>query len=159
MSETDYESRLGTSRSDDIEAFVPEDAEPLFGDGDPSNPFISPIFVTDEYAYNTGVHCRQCYCDVAVTERSTGVVSCPNCGWSSQDEEQTWEERAEELHEKGGVAQKQAKVVALIETGRTHQEVKDELGLDKRSEVSTHVRRYRDNRDEVEWLAEHGPEI
>jgi len=159
MTEATYESRLGTSRSDDIEAFVPEDAEPLFGDGDPSDPYISPIFVTDEYSYNTGVHCRQCYCDVAVTERDTGVVRCPNCGWSSQDDEQTWEERAEELHEKGGVAQKQAKVVALIETGRTHQEVKDELGLDNRSEVSTHVRRYRNNRDEVDWLADHGPEI
>lgn len=159
MSETSYESRLGTSRSDDIEEFVPEDAEPLFGDGDPSNPYVSPIFITDECAYNTGVHCRQCYCDVAVTERGTGVVTCPNCGWSSDDGGQTWEERAEELHEKGGVAQKQAKVVALIETGRTHQEVKDELGLDKRSEVSTHVRRYRDNRDEGEWLANFGPDI
>jgi len=159
MSGTSYESRLGTSISDDIEEFVPEDAEPLFGDGDPSDPHVSPIFVTDNYAYNTGVHCRQCYCDVAVTERSTGFVSCPNCGWSSETDNLTWEERAEELHEKGGVAQKQAKVVALIETGRTHQEVKDELGLDKRSEVSTHVRRYRDNRDEIEWLANFGPDI
>jgi 8-oxo-dGTP pyrophosphatase MutT (NUDIX family) len=38
-------------------------------------------------------------------------------------------------------------------------EVKEELGLDKRSEVPTHVRRYRDNRDEVEVLADHGTEI
>jgi 8-oxo-dGTP pyrophosphatase MutT (NUDIX family) len=38
-------------------------------------------------------------------------------------------------------------------------EVKEELGLDKRSEVPTHVRRYRDNRDEVELLADHGTEI
>lgn len=159
MTETTYESRLGTSRSDDIEEFVPDDAEPLFRDGDPSDTYISPIFVTDDNVYNTGVHCRRCYCDVSVTERETGVVTCPNCNWTGGDTEQTWEERAAELHEKGNVAKRQAQVVALIETGRTHQEVKDELGLDNRSEVSTHVRRYRENRDEVEWLADFGPDI
>ena len=159
MTEDTYESCLGRSRSDDIEEFVPDEAEPLFGDGDPSNPYVSPMFVTDEHAYNTGVHCRQCYCDVAVTDRETGEVTCPNCGWSSETDEQTWDERAEEVHKKGGVAKKQAQVVALIEAGRTHQEVKDELDLDNRSEVSTHVRRYRDNRDEVEWLANFGPDI
>lgn len=159
MTETTYESRLGTPRSDDIEEFVPDDAEALFGDGDASNPSVSPIFVTDDYVYNTGIHCRQCYCDVAVTERGTDVVSYPNCGWSSESADQTLEERAKELHEKVDVARKQGKVVALIETGQTHPEVKEQLGLDKRSEVSTQVRRYRDNRDEVELLADHGAEI
>lgn len=73
--------------------------------------------------------------------------------------EQAWEDRAKEIQEKGGVAERQAQVVALIETGRTHQEVKDELGLDNRSEVSTHVRRYREKRDKAEWLADFGPKI
>lgn len=74
-------------------------------------------------------------------------------------QQQNWEDRARELHERGGVAKRQAQVVALIETGCTHQEVKDELGLDSRGEVSTHVRRYRNNRDEADWLAAFGPEI
>jgi len=159
MTDATYDSRLGTSVSEDIDEYVPEDAEPLFGDGDPSNAYVSPMFVTDDRAYNTGVHCRRCYCDVAVTDRETGIVTCPNCGWSSESDDQTWQERAEELHEKGDVAQKQAKVVALLETGKTHRGVKEELGLEDRSEVSTHVRRYREDREEVKWLAEHGPEV
>ena len=161
MSKTDYESRLGTSRSDDIKAFVPEDAEPLFGDGDPSDPYVSPIFITDDYAYNTGVHCRRCYCDVAVSNRETGVVSCPNCGWSSaDDDEQSWEDRAAELRDQGGLPEKRAKVIALVEEGRTHAEVQDELGLSARGEVGTHVARYRkEDRPESQWLAAHGPEI
>ena len=35
---------------------------------------------------------------------------------------------------------------------------REESCLNKRSEASTHVRRYRYNRDEVELLADHGPE-
>jgi hypothetical protein len=38
------------------------------------------------------------------------------------------------------------------------QEVKDELGLGNRSEVSTHVLRYRYHRDEVELLIDYGTE-
>lgn len=159
MTDTDYDSRDDTSTQDDIDEFVPDDATPLFGDGDPTEPLRSPIFVTEDYAYNTGVHCRRCFCGVARTERATGVVTCPNCGWSSDETEQSWEDRAAELQEKGGVPKRQAEAVALLEEGCTHQEVTDELGLEKRSEVSTHVRRYRDNRGEVEWLASFGPDI
>jgi hypothetical protein len=153
------DSRLDTSVSEDIDAFVPDDAEPLFGDGDPTDPVASPIFVTDEYAYNTGVHCRECYCDVAVTERKTGVVTCPNCGWSSEDKSQTWEELAAELEEKGDVPEMRAKAVALVDAGLLYREVAEKLGLSDRREVGTHVDRYRGEKTEGEWLANHGPEL
>ena len=70
-----------------------------------------------------------------------------------------WEARAAELRERGGVPRRQAEVVALIEAGLTHREVKEELGLETRSEVSTHVARYRDNHDAAKWLVEHGADI
>lgn len=158
--ETDggYEGRLGTSQADDVEEFVPADAEPLF-DSDSLPPTYSPIYVTDDALYNTDVHCRRCYCDVSRTDRESGEVTCPNCGWSSADIDRSWQERAEEISEQGGVGWRQAQVVALIEDGRTHAEVAEELDLSDRSEVSTHVSRYRDDRDKTEWLAEYGPEI
>jgi len=86
MSETAYDNRLGASRSDDIEAFVPDDADPINGDGDPAGPHVSPLFATDDQLYSTGVHCKRCYCGVAVVERGTGTTRCPNCGWSSDDD-------------------------------------------------------------------------
>lgn len=133
--------------------------EPLCGDGDPSNTHALPIFVTDDYAYSTGAHCRQCYRGVAVTEKRAGVVTSPNYGWSSESDNQTGEERSKELYEKGGVAQKQPKVVVRLETGRIHQKIKEELELGKRSKVSSRIRQYQDNREEVEWFADQGVEI
>jgi DNA-binding NarL/FixJ family response regulator len=71
-----------------------------------------------------------------------------------------WQERATELHEQGGVPERRAEVVALVERGHSHSEVADRLDLDNRANVATHVRRYRDrDREAAEWLAENGPEI
>lgn len=72
--------------------------------------------------------------------------------------EMDWEKLAEELHEHG-VPQQRARVVALVATGRTHSETKETLDLNHRSNVGTHVERYRSERENAEWLAEYGPEI
>lgn len=158
MTESNYESRKGTSQSADVEEFVPDDAEALF-DPETLPPTYSAMFVSDRAVYHTDVHCRRCYCDVARLDRETGTVTCPNCGWSSEDDEQTWRERADELNDRGDVPERQAEVVALVEQGKTHAEVKEQLELETRREVSTHVSRYRESRDETEWLAEYGPEV
>jgi hypothetical protein len=78
---TDDDSRLSTSTSDDVDAFVPDDATAVNDD----EAFVSTIYITDRAHYYTGVHCSQCFCGVARHERGTGVVSCPNCEWSSDD--------------------------------------------------------------------------
>lgn len=70
-----------------------------------------------------------------------------------------WEERAEQLHEHGDVPEQRARVVALVAVGHTHAETADILDLNHRSNVGTHLARYRDERDEAAWLAEHGPEV
>jgi len=72
----------------------------------------------------------------------------------------TWRERATDLHEQGGVPERRAEVVALLECGHSHSEVADRLDLDNRANVATHVRRYRDrDREAAEWLVKHGPDI
>lgn len=70
-----------------------------------------------------------------------------------------WRELAEKLSQHS-VPKRRAEVVALIEQGRTHAEVADELGLSNRSAVAVHVDRYR-NQDlpDARWLAENAPEI
>jgi DNA-binding CsgD family transcriptional regulator len=71
-----------------------------------------------------------------------------------------WKQLADHLHERGGVAQRRAQVVALIATGHTHEETKEILGYSSMGSISNHVERYRaQDRPEAEWLAEHGPEI
>lgn len=72
---------------------------------------------------------------------------------------ENWRELAEKLFQHG-VPKRRAEVVALIERGRTHAEVADELGLSNRSAVGVHVDRYR-NQDlpDARWLAENAPEI
>ena len=71
-----------------------------------------------------------------------------------------WRARADDLHRRGGVPKKRAKAVALVEAGRTHAEVADELDLKSRGEVGTHVQRYREtDKSRADWLSEHGPEI
>ena len=70
-----------------------------------------------------------------------------------------WRERARELHERGGVHERRAEVAALAEQGLTNQEIADTLGLDSRGSVWQHIDWYRDDRDQAEWLAEHGPEL
>ena len=78
----------------------------------------------------------------------------------SDTDSANWQELAEQLHEKGGVPQRRAEVVALIETEYSHSETADVLGLEHRANVAQHVKEYREqDRPEAEWLAEHGPEI
>jgi len=71
-----------------------------------------------------------------------------------------WRARADELDHCGGVPTKRAKAIALVETGRTHAEVADQLGLKNRGEVGTHVHRYRQqDKSRADWLSEHGPDL
>lgn len=71
-----------------------------------------------------------------------------------------WREVAVELWTEGGIPAKRARVVALVASGRTHAEVAEELHLNHRGEVSTHVSRYRSkDLPNARWLAENGPEI
>ena len=70
-----------------------------------------------------------------------------------------WRERAAELHERGGVPEGRAKTVALAEQGLTNKEITDMVDLDSRGSVWIQIDRYRAERDEAEWLAEHGPEL
>lgn len=69
-----------------------------------------------------------------------------------------WRARAEQLVEHGGVPERRAEVVVAIADGLTHTEAAERIGI-ARPDVAKHVRRYRAERDEAEWLAEHGPEI
>ena len=71
-----------------------------------------------------------------------------------------WRELAERLHEHGGVAQRRAEAVALVATGRSHEEAKEAMGTSSTGSISNHIERYR-NEDipEAEWLLEHGPEL
>lgn len=145
--------------SSDLHAEYPnfmDNGEPLCGDDDPSNTHALPIFVTSDYAHSIGAHCHQCYCGIAVTEKRAGIVNSPNYGWSSETDNQTGEERSKELYEKRGVAQKQPKIVILLETGRVQQKIKEELELGKRSKVSACIRQYRDSREEIELFADQG---
>jgi DNA-binding NarL/FixJ family response regulator len=70
-----------------------------------------------------------------------------------------WHERARALHEHGGVPERRAEVVALLADGRTHAEVADELGLESRSNVGTHARLYREQRERSAWLVDRGPDV
>jgi hypothetical protein len=79
---------------------------------------------------------------------------------SEAEDTEDWKQLAEQLHERGGVAQRRAKVVALVATGRTHEETKEMLGYSSMGSISNHIERYRnEDRPEAEWLAEHGPEV
>lgn len=69
-----------------------------------------------------------------------------------------WQALAADL-QSHGVPERRAEVVALVATGRSHADTKEELGLDHRSNVATHVARYRKEREDAEWLSEHGPEV
>ena len=77
---------------------------------------------------------------------------------AENDSNTDWRERAAELAAHG-VPERRAEVVALIEIGHTHSEVADILDLDTRSNVGTHVQRYRENQANAEWRAEHAPNI
>lgn len=70
-----------------------------------------------------------------------------------------WQTRADELHGKGGVPPVRARVVALRETGLTYREIAGRLDQSGKEEVSWHIQRYREERGEADWLAEHGPDI
>lgn len=69
-----------------------------------------------------------------------------------------WQELAEQLHDHD-VPEQRARVVALVAMGHTHAETKEILDLNHRSNVGTHVARYRDDRENAAWLLEHGPDV
>lgn len=68
-----------------------------------------------------------------------------------------WRAVAAQLHAHG-VPERRAEVVALVANGHTHQEVADELDIE-RANVATHVRRYREELADARWLAENAPDI
>lgn len=81
----------------------------------------------------------------------------------SPDEEELmgddWRERAADLQEHG-IPERRAQVVALIEQGRTHSEVADELDMNDRSNVWHIVEKYRtEDLPNAKWLATHGPDV
>ena len=79
---------------------------------------------------------------------------------STDTDTDDWQALAQRLQDHGDVPERRAEVVALVAAGRTHAEVADELGLEHRSNVAQHVKRYRtQDRAAAVWLAEHGPEI
>lgn len=73
-----------------------------------------------------------------------------------------WQQRADELHEHGGVPEQRAKVVALRERGDTYGEIAATLGFgsndDDRSQVKRHLDSYQEQRDDAGWLVENGPD-
>lgn len=164
MTDTDYNSRRGTDREDDVAEYVPDSADPMMGEDHPrpgDNQFGN-LYVGEDALYSTGVHCTRCYCQVAVVE--DGVTRCPNCGWRSDGghkdgTDMDWQERGEQL-ECHGVPKRRARIVALAEQGNSHQEIADELGLSSRGSIYNQIEKYRDeDRPNAEWLAEHGPEV
>lgn len=72
-------------------------------------------------------------------------------------EKENWQARADELHEKGGVPPRRAEAVALRERGETYEAIADRLGLSGRGSAYEHVSKYRDRRERVQWLSDHGP--
>jgi len=79
---------------------------------------------------------------------------------SEAEDIKNWKQLAEQLHIRGGIAQRRAQVVALIVTGRTHEETKEILGYSSMGSISNHIERYRNqDRPEAEWLAKHGPRV
>jgi hypothetical protein len=71
---------------------------------------------------------------------------------------QSWEERARELHEEGGVPERRADAVAAIEAGMTYAEAMEAAGMSSRGEVSTHIDKYlEETKPGADWLAENGP--
>jgi len=69
-----------------------------------------------------------------------------------------WRQRADELHEKGGVPERRAEIVALREQGRTYQEIVDATEINYTSNVSQHLDAYREQLDEARWLVENAPD-
>jgi len=70
----------------------------------------------------------------------------------------SWESLAEDL-QRHGVPERRAQVVALVATGHTHAETQETLGLSNRGNVGKMVGEYREQLSDVEWLADHAPEL
>jgi hypothetical protein len=73
-------------------------------------------------------------------------------------DERDWRDVADELYGSGDVPERRAEVVALVDAGRTHQEIADKLGIERQN-VSKHVARYRDQRAASDWLLSEAPQI
>lgn len=70
----------------DTPRHVPDSAEPAIDPNGPTPGYaqFGNLWLTDDATFSTGVRCRTCRCRVARIDRETGVVSCPNCGWSNE---------------------------------------------------------------------------
>jgi len=76
------------------------------------------------------------------------------------EEPDDWEALAEQLHERGGVAETRARVVAMAAAGYSQQDIADSIGYSSSGSISNHIKRYREeDRPQAEWLVEHGPEL
>lgn len=75
---------------DETPEHVPDDAEPFIKPDGPTPGYaqFGNLWLTDDAIYATGVHCRSCGCGIARTDRKSGIVTCPNCGWSSAERDE-----------------------------------------------------------------------
>lgn len=71
--------------------------------------------------------------------------------------EQDWHDRAEQLHEAGGVPERRAQVVALREAGHSYGEIADALDVESASSMRLQVVEYLGQREDAAWLLDHGP--
>jgi len=70
-----------------------------------------------------------------------------------------WQERARQLHERGGIPKRRAKVAALREQGMVYAEIVDELGDTSVPSVSEMLSNVEQDIEQAEWLVENGPEL
>lgn len=77
---------------------------------------------------------------------------------TTADTQPDWQARADELHERGGIPERRAEIVALTEAGRTHQQIADVIDWN-RSGIWKEIDAYRDQRDEADWLLENAPDL
>jgi hypothetical protein len=82
---------------------------------------------------------------------------------STDTDTDDWRTLAQRLQDHGDVPEQRANVVALREQDHSYSEIAAELGFgadnDDRSQVKYHLDAYRDQREDADWLVEHGPEI
>jgi len=75
------------------------------------------------------------------------------------DLDDEWEERAEELHESGGIPKRRAKAAALRERGLVYREIAEELGDTSKASVSEMLSNVETDIEQAEWLVENKPDL
>lgn len=74
------------------------------------------------------------------------------------DRELSWREEAAVLADHG-VPERRAEVVALAARGFGPTAIADRLGVSSRGSIVNQLQRYREQRENAAWLAEHGPDV